>query len=145
MCNRRNRQVKMCMLFLNSSPPYSKYINARFIGLIIGYTNPVKRSKEHSHCSDAETRPEPTVCPPSRIRLGEPCLTDDVFSRFSVITFSENIDLICTIKLVFITSLYISLMFYPKNLYHLMHIVLHSYSPRFQTTKLLLLTDLHIA
>lgn len=38
------------------------------------------------------TRPDPTVLPPLRIRLGEPCLANSVFWGFSVVRFSEKID-----------------------------------------------------
>ena len=50
------------------------------------------------------TRPEPTVLPPSRIRLGEPCVTGGIFSGFSVIIFSENIDFLCSFK-IFVANL----------------------------------------
>jgi hypothetical protein len=33
--------------------------------------------------------------------LGEPCLTNNVFSGFSVIRFSENIDFLC-VYMIFI-------------------------------------------
>lgn len=36
--------------------------------------------------------PEPTVHPPSRTRLGKPCVANGVFYRFSVIRLSDNID-----------------------------------------------------
>ena len=45
------------------------------------------------------TRPDPTVLPPSRIRLGEPCVANGLFSGFSVIIFSENIDFLCSFKI----------------------------------------------
>lgn len=50
------------------------------------------------------TRPDPTVRPPSRIRLGEPCVTDGVFSSFSVIIFSKNIDFLCIFR-IFVANL----------------------------------------
>lgn len=50
------------------------------------------------------TLPEPTVLPPSRIRLGEPWVTDGVFSGFSVIIFSQNIDFLCVFR-IFVANL----------------------------------------
>ena len=44
------------------------------------------------------TRPEPTVLPTLQIRLEEPCVTDGMFSRVSVIIFSENIDFLYSFK-----------------------------------------------
>lgn len=44
------------------------------------------------------TRPDPTVRPPSRIRLEEPYVADGVFSRFSVIIFFEIDDFLCVFK-----------------------------------------------
>ena len=40
----------------------------------------------------------------SRIRLGKPCLTDGVFSRFSVIISFENIDFLCIFR-IFVANL----------------------------------------
>ena len=45
------------------------------------------------------TRFEPTVLPPSRIRLGEPYVANGVFSGFSVILFSKNINFLCVFKI----------------------------------------------
>ena len=39
-----------------------------------------------------------------RIRLGKPCLTDGVFSRFSVIISFENIDFLCIFR-IFVANL----------------------------------------
>lgn len=50
------------------------------------------------------TRPEPTVRPPSRIRLGEPHMTDDVLSGFSIVIFSEIICFLCGFK-IFVANL----------------------------------------
>lgn len=52
------------------------------------------------------TLPAPTVLPPSRIRLGELCLTDGVFSEFSVIIFSESIDFLCSFKIFVAKDVY---------------------------------------
>lgn len=54
--------------------------------------------------NDITLRPEPTVLPPSRIRLREPYVADGVFSGFSVIIFSENIDFLCGFR-IFVANL----------------------------------------
>lgn len=50
------------------------------------------------------TLPDPTVLPPSRIRLGEPYVVKGVFSGFIVIIFSENNDFLCVFK-IFVANL----------------------------------------
>ena len=50
------------------------------------------------------TRPEPTVLPPSRIKVEEPYLANGVFSVFSVITFSEIVNFLCVFR-IFVANL----------------------------------------
>ena len=54
------------------------------------------------------TRPDPTVLPPSRIRLREYCLANGVFSGFFVIIFSENIVFLCIFKVFVATQFFYS-------------------------------------
>lgn len=50
------------------------------------------------------TAPEPTVLPPSRIRLGEPCVANGVFLGFFVIIFYENNIFLCSFR-IFVANL----------------------------------------
>ena len=45
------------------------------------------------------TLPEPTVRPPSRIRLGDSCVANGVFYKFSVIKLSDNIDFLSVFRI----------------------------------------------
>ena len=74
-------------------PPNIKKKASRFLG------KPHKIQLFTNYSIIVATRPEPTVLPPSRIRLGEPCVTNGAFSGFSTIIFSESIVFLCSFKI----------------------------------------------